>query len=572
MVAAGTRDRGAHRGQAGGARHWCSFDESARREAAPPWVHEGLAARNRILWLTAGHPDATLRELEDVLPEVHGAVRARRVTILRLDRVLPVGTASEVAALTELIDREAERAAADGLGGLRLVIELDAVADEGDAARVDRLELALAVAVADGLCSALCIYPASSRAGVRLAALRSHGTVVDKGRPLSNPAALDVGSLRAEDRTRVASQRWLEALRQTDRSIEAARQVGERLRGVVDDLPVAMVTLDECARVVQATEEALWLFGRTGEQLRGVPFQELVAADQVPLVNERLAEIHAAGSLRGVTLRVARPDGTVRLVELSARLAGVGLPVSGPDSSPPSPADEPRRLDAADGGAARQGGGAAPRGEVGPAPDVAVVSSRLPLVRCVLHDTTTLRRSRQELMRQNREIELRHRVARLYADDPSPQAHVELLRLVLDTVGGRFGVVVRGDDADSMSGWLLGGRGARRGAEQVRALRLPGGTETAGAWGRALEARAGVWSNESELLAGVIPVEKVLVVPVLWRGQCAGVLAVADGPRDYEEADCALTEVVAREAASMLATRGRRSPEGPWSGRSDPGA
>lgn len=542
MTAAGMRDRGSHRGQSAGGAHWCTFDGGAHRPSVVSWVRDGLAARQRILWLAAGAPDATVKQLEGVLPEAHAAVRARRVTILRMDRSIPLG-GDEVAALVDLIGAEVARATADGLHGLRVVFEMELLAAEGDVARVERVEVALS-RLATGACSVLCVYPPASPARLRLVALRSHGTVVESGRQLANAGALEPGDLEAEDLTEVTARRWLEALRLVDEAVEAARQTGERLRGVFDDLPVALLTLDEQGRVLQASEQALWLFGRSGSQVRGAPLHELVDPEQLPLVRESLAEVCAAGDLRDVSLRIPRPEGGARLVELSARLSG-------------GRAGEGGR--AGDGGRAGEGGRAAEDAGRGGAKPPEGRDARGPVIRCVLHDVTALRRSRQDLLRQNRELELRHRVARIYLDDTSQKAHVELLRLVLDTVGGRFGLVVRRDGGESMSGWLLGAQPARD-PEHVRSLRLPLGG-AGGVWARALESGVGVWSNEGERFAGVVPVDRVLVVPAQWRGQCVGAVAVANRAADYAEADCALAEVLAGEAAPALGAWGRRESE-----------
>ena len=492
--------------------HRCAIQTGDPQQPIADWVGEGLSIGERVLWLTSQSPDAAVRSLEQALPEAHLAVRERRVLVLRLDRVLPPDPPSRPAALWERIESEATRASADGMSGLRLVVDMSwAAGDEGDVSS-EPLELVISRATSSGLCSALCTYDAGLPTELLLTALRHHPVIVDEGTVLENPGALTVAEMETGSRSRALLHKWLEYLRIQHRTVAALRASEGRFRRLYEGSPVPYQSLDREGHILQVNTAWLSALGYEPEEVVGRWLGDLMHSGGAHTLDHCLSDFISNGKVSGAGLQLTRKDGGPVDFEVDGRI--------GVDDT-----------------------------------------NHEPVTHCVLHDVTSRRRAERELLRLNEDLEQRHRIARIYLDDPTANAHVEVLRLVVERVGGRFGMVVHLDEDGGMRGWILPGVGSGRGGDSARPLRLPAAVGGEGAWGRALSSGSGVWSSEPDLLAGSIPVERVLVVPVVYRGQTIGAFAVADRPAPYGEADCNVLEAIAQEVAPTLDERVRRTME-----------
>jgi len=113
---------------------------------------------------------------------------------------------------------------------------------------------------------------------------------------------------------------WLESRRITrhlHRTIDRLIDTEAELRMLLDDLPEAVLSIDDRGVVRGANAKAAELTGLAVSDITGQPFQSLVGEDDEETVDDWLAEGRRRQSVDAVTLRLAAIDGTVTVVEAS---------------------------------------------------------------------------------------------------------------------------------------------------------------------------------------------------------------------------------------------------------------
>ena len=113
---------------------------------------------------------------------------------------------------------------------------------------------------------------------------------------------------------------WLESRRITrhlHRTIDRLIDTESELRLLLDDLPEAVLSIDERGVVRGANTKAAELTGLAVADITGQPLRSLVGEDDEETVDDWLAEGRRRQSVEAVTLRLAATDGTVTVVEAS---------------------------------------------------------------------------------------------------------------------------------------------------------------------------------------------------------------------------------------------------------------
>jgi diguanylate cyclase (GGDEF)-like protein/PAS domain S-box-containing protein len=113
---------------------------------------------------------------------------------------------------------------------------------------------------------------------------------------------------------------WLESRRITrhlHHTIDRLIDTESELRILLDDLPEAVISVDDEGLVRGANTKAADLTGVPVTALAGTPLRELVDVGDRPTIDAWLAEGRWRSSVEGVTLLLSRPDDTTTVVEAS---------------------------------------------------------------------------------------------------------------------------------------------------------------------------------------------------------------------------------------------------------------
>ncbi|HNJ96889.1 MAG TPA: EAL domain-containing protein [Ilumatobacteraceae bacterium] len=113
------------------------------------------------------------------------------------------------------------------------------------------------------------------------------------------------------------ASRWADQLSEHIEQLQVAQ---DELRELVDDLPNAVVVLDERGTIVEANGPAASLTGRSRSDLLGMSFIEIFDPTQRHLLMRAWRGLHQGDPMERPTLRVDRPDGSLVLVEADANL------------------------------------------------------------------------------------------------------------------------------------------------------------------------------------------------------------------------------------------------------------
>lgn len=172
-----------------------------------------------------------------------------------------------------------------------------------------------------------------------------------------------------------------------------------------------------------------------------------------------------------------------------------------------------------------------------------------------LLDITERKKAEESLRRSERLLSLKNQIANIFLTVPDEEMYGEVLGVILDSMKcayGFFGYL--GEEGDLVIPSLRGAMWDKCCVPE-KSFSFPPDCWK-GLWGRALkEGRTFYSSGPFYLPEGHIPINSFLVVPLLSRSECVGVLAVADKAGSFDEADVELLESIAVLTAPILQAR-----------------
>ncbi len=156
--------------------------------------------------------------------------------------------------------------------------------------------------------------------------------------------------------------------------------------------------------------------------------------------------------------------------------------------------------------------------------------------------------------KMSEELSLKNKIANLFLTITDDSMFAEVLRTILDVTQSEDGVFgyVDTDGALVCSAILQGA------AEPQVVTRLPR-EEWSGLW-RVLVEKRGVCTNDGEsfLPAGQVPIQRLLIAPILYQEEMIGHFAVANKASDYDQRDLHLLQEIATYVAPALKVRLQR--------------
>ena len=163
------------------------------------------------------------------------------------------------------------------------------------------------------------------------------------------------------------------------------------------------------------------------------------------------------------------------------------------------------------------------------------------------------------LGRSDRELAIRNRIAGAFLTIADDEVYAEVLQIVLECVGSRYGVFGYIDE----DGALVCPSMTREVWDQCRIpdkdIRFPRSTWGNSIWGRAITEKKALCSNDPlHVPAGHIPMSRTLAVPIVYQDRTIGLIHVANKPGRYEEEDMELLTTICAHIAPILHARLQR--------------
>ncbi|MEN6463712.1 MAG: PAS domain S-box protein, partial [Syntrophaceae bacterium] len=190
--------------------------------------------------------------------------------------------------------------------------------------------------------------------------------------------------------------------------------------------------------------------------------------------------------------------------------------------------------------------------------------------RGVCRDTTErrcmeeqLRAGRQKLMQSVKDLELMNGIARILLTSPDDHMYSVVLRAVLTVTQSPLGVFGYIDENGDVVAPSLTQDVWDKCRIEDKSIRFPRDAWTDTVWVRAILQKRTIISNQrGNVPHGHIPIERVMVTPIVFQDRAIGYLKVANRPSDYNANDQALLERIAGFIAPALDARLQRDFEG----------
>jgi PAS domain S-box-containing protein len=172
-----------------------------------------------------------------------------------------------------------------------------------------------------------------------------------------------------------------------------------------------------------------------------------------------------------------------------------------------------------------------------------------------LADVTEQTRAEEVMRRSARELAVRNQIVDIFLTVADDEMYGEVLQVILEAMESRYGIFgYIGDDGSLVIPSMT--------RDIWDVCQVPGKTivyprETwGGIWGRALRNRKSLYANAGlSVPEGHIPITRVLVIPIVYRGKAIGLLEVANRATDYGEEDRQFLETIAGHMAPILDAR-----------------
>jgi PAS domain S-box-containing protein len=188
-------------------------------------------------------------------------------------------------------------------------------------------------------------------------------------------------------------------------------------------------------------------------------------------------------------------------------------------------------------------------------------SGKVHLLTGVATDITERKEAEKALLESQLQLSVRNKIASIFLTIPDDEMYGDVLQVILQATGSRYGIFGYVDDNGVLVLPSLTGEIWEQCRVPGKAILYPPET-WGGLWGRALIERRSLYANEGlHVPRGHIPVERVLIVPVLYKEEAIGLLEVANKATDYDEKDRAFLEAIADKIAPVLHARLQRERE-----------
>ena len=160
-----------------------------------------------------------------------------------------------------------------------------------------------------------------------------------------------------------------------------------------------------------------------------------------------------------------------------------------------------------------------------------------------------------EVQTRTAELALRNRILDIFLTVSDEEMYGKVLEVVLEAMESDYGIFAYIDEQENLVCPSLTRDVWERCQVPDKTIIFPRDS-WGGIWGRALVEQKTQYSNEPlHVPEGHLPIHRVLVVPILHRGQTIGILEVANKAAAYDGRDIGLLETIANKIAPTLAAR-----------------
>jgi PAS domain S-box-containing protein len=174
-------------------------------------------------------------------------------------------------------------------------------------------------------------------------------------------------------------------------------------------------------------------------------------------------------------------------------------------------------------------------------------------------DISARKRVEEALRTSRAELALRNRIADVFLTAPDQDMFAEVLDIVLDAMDSRYGVFAYIDEDDALVAPSMTGVVWEKCNVPGKSVRFPRDTWGDSIWARSVRQQQPLFNNEpSKVPEGHLPIDRVMVVPIVFQGEVIGHFIVANKDTLYTEQDIERLQSITAYIAPVLSARLQR--------------